>query len=112
MTGISTLKNVNLVLSFLLELGLLAAFGIWGFHTGQTQTAKFLLGGGAALLVAIFWGLFMAPRSSMRVQKPLYPVFKVLLFSLAVIALAAAGRPTLAWVMGGLSVVNNLIDLI
>ena len=112
MTGISTLKNVNLVLSFLLELGLLAAFAVWGIHIGQTQTAKILLGGGAPLLVAIFWGVFMAPRSTMKVQKPLYPIFKVILFCLAVIALAAAGRPNLAWVMGVSSLVNNLIDLI
>jgi hypothetical protein len=70
------------------------------------------LGGGAPLLVAIFWGVFMAPRSTMKVQKPLYPVFKVMLFSLAVIALAAAGRPNLAWVMAVFSLVNNLIDLI
>ena len=112
MTGISALKNVNLLLSFILELCLLAAFGVWGIHTGQTTAAKILLGGGAPLLVAIFWGVFMAPRSSKKLQKSLYQVVKVILFGLAVIALAAAGRPNLAWIMGVFSFVNILIDLI
>jgi len=32
---LTMLKNANLALAFLLELGVLAALGFWGFYTGQ-----------------------------------------------------------------------------
>jgi hypothetical protein len=108
--GISIVKTANLALSFLLELCLLAAFAYWGIHTGETSTSKALLGAGAPLLTAIFWGIFMAPRASMRVGNPLYLIFKVVLFGLAVFALSAAGRSTLAWALGVLFLINTLID--
>lgn len=110
--NITLVKNVNLGLSFLLELCLLAAFAYWGIHTGQGRAAKILLGVGAPLLAAIFWGLFMAPRAFLPVHNPLYLIFKVILFGLAVIALVVAGHPSLAWVLGVLFVINNIIDFI
>jgi len=110
--NIALVKNVNLGLSFLLELCLLAAFAYWGIHTGQGPVAKILLGVGAPLLAAIFWGLFMAPRARLPVHNPLYLIFKVILFGLAVIALVVAGRPSLAWALGVLFVINNIIDFI
>jgi uncharacterized membrane protein len=108
----SVVKNINLGLSFLLELCLLAAFAYWGIHTGQNLAAKILLGIGAPLLAAIFWGLFMAPRATYRVRNPLYLVIKAILFGLAVIALAVSDSPILAWVLGMALVINIVLDLL
>ncbi len=106
----TVVKNANLALSFLLELCLLAAFGYWGVRTGQGLAAKILFGAGVPLLVAVFWGLFMAPRAAYRVQKTLYLVFKIGLFALAAIALFVAGRSTLAWALVALVAVNIALD--
>ena len=88
MVMITVVKYANMGLSFLLELCLLAAFAYWGIQTGQGQVAKIGLGVSAPLVVAVFWGLFMAPRASMRVQNPLYLIIRIFIFGLAVIKLA------------------------
>jgi hypothetical protein len=109
---ITLVKNANLGLSFLLELCLLAAFAYWGVHAGQGLATKILLGIGAPLLGAFFWGLFMAPRAVIPLHNPLHLIFKVILFGLAVTALAAAGRPSLAWMLGVVFVINSILALL
>ena len=59
----NALKMANLALAFLLELCALAAFAWWGYQTGQGTLAKIALAVGAPLVVAVFWGLFVAPRA-------------------------------------------------
>lgn len=109
---ITGLKYANMGLSFLLELCLLAAFAYWGIHTGQTPAAKIGLGIGAPLIAAIFWGVFMSPRATLPVHNPLHLILKVVLFGLSVLALAAAGRSALAWLLGVIFVINILFDLL
>lgn len=106
------MKNANLALSFILELCLLAAFAYWGFRAGQNLALKLLLGLGAPLLTAVFWGFYMAPRSAHRVQNPLYLIFRVVLFGLAVIALVVSGRPALGWALGVAFVINTLLTFL
>lgn len=88
-------KTANLALSFLLELAMLAAFGYWGFTTGDGLPAQILLGIGAPLLAAIVWGIFMAPRASRRLRGPYHLVLEMIIFGLAFIALYLAGQPAL-----------------
>lgn len=109
---ITVIKTLNMGLSFLLELCLLAAFADWGIRTGQTLAAKILLGIGAPLLTAIFWGVFMAPRASIPLSAPLYLLFKVILFGLAVAALAFGGRSNLAWALGITFAINMLLEAV
>ncbi len=99
------LKYANLALSFLLELCMLAAFAYWGF---QTQLG-FIAGIGVPLLVAIFWGIFMAPRSSRRVSPTWHLLLQLILFGAAALALASAGQPTLAAVFAVAVVVNVVL---
>lgn len=63
-------KTLNIGLRFLLELCLLVIFGYWGFNVGHNLLAKLLLGLGAPILVGIIWGVFLAPKSSMRLDMP------------------------------------------
>ncbi len=109
---VKVLKNANLGLSFILELCLLAAFAYWGIRTGQNLATKILFGVGVPLLTAIFWGVFMAPKSAYQVKNPVYMIVKAILFGLAVMALIAAGRPVLGWVLGVMFVINTLLDLL
>ncbi|HLZ64023.1 MAG TPA: YrdB family protein [Ktedonosporobacter sp.] len=87
------LKNANLLLAFLLELGVLAALGYWGFLTGPTLPSKIVLGIGAPIVAIVIWALFGAPTAIWH----LYGLWRVLLqivfFGSAVVALFAAGQP-------------------
>ncbi len=102
----SLLKSVNLALAFLLELCLLAALAYWGAQTGVGLLMQLVLGIGVPLLAAVIWGVFLAPRSSRRVTGVLYIVLKLILFGIAVLALAVTGQPTLAISFAVVVVIN------
>jgi Protein of unknown function (DUF2568) len=106
---IAILKPINLALAFLLELALLAAFGYWGFQSGGSTLVKILLGIGLPLLVALIWGIFMAPNSARRLQGGAYLALKAVLFGLAVAALMAAGRTTLGVLFAIVVVINTIL---
>ena len=108
----TALRSANLALSFLLELCLLAAFAYWGFST-QTGTAlEILLGVGTPLLVAIVWGLLLAPRAPVRLSRPLHLLLATLLFAMGALALLAAGLPILALAFAVLYVINATLAFI
>lgn len=108
----TVLKNANLALSFLLELCALAAVGYWGIQTGQTTLAKIVLGIGAPLLVAILWGLFAAPKAPRRLNGLSLLLFKVVVFGLAILALASTGQTTPAIIFAIVVLVNLTLSAI
>jgi Zn-dependent protease len=105
----SLLKGANLALAFFLELGMLAAFFFWGIQTGTETLVKIILGVGAPLLVAVVWGLFLAPKSSRRLKGLTLHAVELAIFGLAALALAAAGQPTLAAVFAAVAVMNQVL---
>src|SRR5690606_25875426 len=56
-------KSANLVLRFLLELAALAALAHWGATASTRVLPRIVLGIGAPLAMATFWGIFVAPRA-------------------------------------------------
>jgi hypothetical protein len=106
---LSAIQSANLALRFLLELCLLAAIGYWGFNAVQGRVLQIVVGLGAAALVAVIWGIWLAPASSMRLQGGPYVVLEVVLFVAAVAGLALAGQPVLAWILGALALVNGIL---
>lgn len=108
----NALKWANLGLRFLLELGLLAAFGYWGFKIGGSTLTRFGLGLGAPLLAALLWGIFLAPASARRLAEPGRLLAEVVIFGAAAAALVSAGRSTVAWIFGILVVLNKILMLI
>ena len=102
-------KAANLGLRFLLELCALAALGYWGFRTGQGMPAKLALGVGTPLLAAVVWGVFVAPRASVRVPTAVWLLLQVLVFGAAVAGLVAAGHPRLAWALGATVAINGFL---
>jgi Protein of unknown function (DUF2568) len=114
-TMLAVLKGLNLGVAFLLELAALAAFGYWGAQAGGGTLGKIALAVGAPLLVAVVWGLFLAPRAVLqapsggpRLSLPWRLLMKVGVFGTAAVALYAAGQPGLA-VAFALLVAANLI---
>ncbi|HEX5689168.1 MAG TPA: YrdB family protein, partial [Roseiflexaceae bacterium] len=61
------IRYPNLALRFALELCMLAALGIWGYHAAQNLAARLALAIGAPLIAAIAWGMFVAPRARISV---------------------------------------------
>ena len=46
----------NLILRSLMEFGIVAGFGVWGYHTGQGLLLKIVLAVGVPLVGFGFWG--------------------------------------------------------
>lgn len=109
---LETAKFINLGLAFLLELAMLAGFAYWGVRTGQTTLMKVVLGAGIPLLVAIFWGVFMAPNSSTRVQGSAYLIAKIVLFLLASAALYMAGSHVLGILLAVIFAINEILQYV
>jgi hypothetical protein len=92
-------------LRFLVELGMLAALAYWGFteHDGAVQ---WLLGVGAPLVVAVVWGVFVAPKASRPTVDPVRLLLEVVLFGSGIAALIGADRTALALVFAALVFVH------
>lgn len=108
----SALKRVNLALSWLLEIAMLAAFAYWGLRTGSSLWLKLLLGIGAPVAVIFLWGVLLAPRSGRRVQSTLGLVLSLALFYLAALALYQAQQPALGAVMLIAAALNRTLAVI
>jgi hypothetical protein len=103
------MSAANLALAFFLELAMLVSFGYWGFWAGKSGMARLGLGLGVPLLAAAIWGIFMAPKSSRRLQGGAYLALKLALFGLAVAALIVAGSPALGVAFGVVVAVNTVL---
>ncbi|MEV0585935.1 YrdB family protein [Nonomuraea sp. NPDC050310] len=60
----SVLKGANLLLMFLLELGVLAAAGFWGFTLPAGWLVRIVAGIGAPALFIAVWALFGAANGA------------------------------------------------
>ena len=102
------MKPLNLAVKFLLELGALVAFGLWGAS---------LAGGAAAVVLAIalpiaatvLWGTFAAPKARRRLPLRLRAPFELTVFALAALALWAAWSVTLAAAFAAVAGANALL---
>jgi hypothetical protein len=100
------LKMINLALMFLLELCMLAALGYWGFTLAQGLAVRAGVGLGVPLLVAVVWGVLLAPKASNPLPEPWHLLLELLIFGLAIAALYAAGQPRLALAFGIVYAIN------
>ncbi|MCG3209486.1 MAG: hypothetical protein FOGNACKC_03113 [Anaerolineae bacterium] len=105
-------KSVNLALRFLLELCILAASGYWGFKTGTQTIVKIGLTIGLPLLVAVVWGILLAPASSRRLQEPWLFIAELAIFGLAIGALYRTEHYYLAGIFGLIYVINKILMII
>jgi hypothetical protein len=85
----------NLLLAFLVELVALGIFAWWGWETGGTTLARWLLAIGLPVVTAVIWALFAA-RTATRGTPVVRWIVKVLVFGLAGAALWSLGHPLLA----------------
>ena len=105
------LKGLNLLVRFLLELGMLAAVGYWGFKTGSGWVLKALLGIGLPILIAVVWGMFVAPKAIYPLHGPAHLALGFVLLASGAVALFASQRADLGWVYL-ISLVANQVFMI
>jgi hypothetical protein len=101
--------SINLVVRFLLELGVLASLGYWGAHTGKGPVLRIVLCVGAPLFAAIVWGTFGSPKAAVPLSPSLHLLLEVIMFGGAALALYTAGRPTLATVFIIVAAINRVL---
>ncbi|MGE7945465.1 YrdB family protein [Lysinibacillus sp. NPDC093688] len=100
---------LNIVLRFLLEICVLMAFGYWGIQTGKGMFFKLLLGIGAPALFVVLWSMFGSPKATFPLNGIWHFMFEFVIFSLAVIALYAAGKTQLATTFAILIIINQIL---
>jgi len=92
-----------------MELCALGAFSYWGFHMNKGWLINTVLGIGAPLLVAIFWGTFIAPKATFPATIPFRILLQLIVFALASTALFAAGRSKLAIIFGCIVLIEMIL---
>ena len=105
----SGLRGVTLTARFLCELAMLAALAYGGFSVSDGGEA-WALGVGAPLLAAVVWGALVAPKARWPVPIPTRVVIELILFGVAAGALAVAGLPLAAVVLGAAALVTSLLN--
>lgn len=108
----AVLKQINVVVSFLLEVAMLLALAYWGFHTGQNLGLKLALGLGIPLAAVIIWGLFLAPRAGQRANSTVGVALSLALFYIAGLLLYQAGQPALAAILFVVAAVNRTLVVV
>jgi hypothetical protein len=100
----------------LLEIAALIAVGYWGWHLaeGPLRYAPGLL---LPLAAAALWGTFRVPgdasasgKAPVAVPGVVRLAFEIAFFSFAVWGLANTDSPTLALIMGGLTLLHYLVS--
>jgi Protein of unknown function (DUF2568) len=104
-------KAANLGLRFLLELSAIAAVAYWGFETGS-GVSGWLLAAGAAALVIVVWALFLSPKATIELARPLRLGLEFMVFGAAALALAAAGQVALAIVFAVVAAISGTLNYV
>jgi hypothetical protein len=108
----ATVRAANLGLRFLLELCMLAALAYWGFHSGGGTSRHVVLGIGAPLLAAIYWGLFISPKAKFPFPLPVKLILEIIVFALAIVALYASGQQLLAIIFAVVAIVSRILLMV
>lgn len=90
-----TLRSLNLVFRFLLELVVLVALFLWGVSLSSELLVQVLFGLGAPAVVMAIWALFVAPKASRRLPDPQRIALEVVVFGAGVLAFMATGNVAL-----------------
>jgi len=108
----STFRSGNLLLAFLLELAMLAAFCIFGWTAaGEATWLKFVLALGLPALAIAAWAIWGAPRSRTRLKGRGLLIFKIVMFGLATVAWWGAGQTFIGTIFAVLAAINLLAGM-
>lgn len=98
----------NVGLRGIMETGIVAAFGYWGYYYGSSTAMKLILCAGVPLIGFGFWGA-VDFRKAGRISEPLRLIQELFISGLAAFALYSAGQHALGWTLGITSVVHHAL---
>jgi hypothetical protein len=102
-----TMRNLNLVFRFVLELVVLVALFLWGVSLSGELFVQILLGLGAPAAAMAVWALFVAPKASRRLPDPQRLAVEIVVWGAGVLAFLATGN----WPLGILLAAAVAINL-
>jgi hypothetical protein len=104
-----SMRNLNLVFRFVLELVVLVALFLWGVSVSGELIIQVVLGLGAPALALVTWGLFVAPKASRRLPDPQRLAVEVVVFGAGVLAFLAAGRLVLGLLLAAAATLSLVL---
>ncbi len=105
-------RRLNEAASFVLELGILAAFAFFGFTWSGNAAARWLVGLGLPALTIVLWGILLAPRSPRRLAIGPGLVLSTALYLCAAAAWAASGQVVVGAVFLAAGLANRVLALV
>jgi hypothetical protein len=106
---VKVVEGVNLGVRFLCELGAVAAIAYWGYKTGS-GAAKSVLAIAAPAAVIVVWALFVSPRPTIEVARPVAFAIELCVWAAAAAALWAIGYGNLAVAFTVVAVVSGALN--
>lgn len=104
-----TMRDLNLVFRFILELTVLVALFLLGISTSGELVVQVVLGLGLPLLVIVVWGLFVAPKSVRRLPDPARLGLELVIFGSGVVAFILAGHVVPGMLLGAAAVISLIL---
>lgn len=108
MTLVVVLRAVVQGLAFVVELAALVALAAWGWSTGGSMPVRVALAVVAPVVLAVGWGVFLAPRAQRRLQGAPLVLAKLVALCGSGGLLAAAGHPATGLVLALVAAVDVL----
>lgn len=106
------MRNLNLGLRFLLELGALAAVGYWGGTKPVGRVVRVCLAIAAPTAVAVVWAIFISPKARVPTGRYGRSGLGFVVFTIAALALYVRGHTPLAATYWALALVSSVLLLI
>ncbi|MDM5238622.1 YrdB family protein [Bacillus cereus] len=107
-----SIKHINLVIRFFLELCALASLCYWGFQSGRDVFVKFIFGIGSPLLFALLWGIFISPKASFRLPESYRFMLEIILFGVTSVALYVVNQTTIAIILIIVFIINRTLIIV
>jgi len=101
-----SMRRLNLVLRFVLEMVVLVALFMWGMSLSDDLPVQLLAGLGAPALAMTLWGLFVAPKATRRLDDPSRLILELGVFGAGVLAFVLAGHLLLGILLGTAAVIS------
>jgi len=103
---ITKIRLINLLVSFLLEMGLIILAALWGFQQGESSLMRYVLVIAVPAVIILLWGIWAAPKSKRRLKNPARTILKLAMMTLAVFFSYATGHRGWALFFAVITILN------
>jgi uncharacterized protein DUF2568 len=105
----AALRAINLGVRFLLELAALTSFAYWGGTLPATSLIRIIAAITLPLIVAVFWGFFVAPKARIPTGRLGRAGLGLIVFLAGAAALFDRGHGSIAQAFAAVAIVSSLV---